>query len=114
MLRRRISLALFAMPLFASLMFAAPPDGAALYKTRCAICHDGKPQQHMPSHDELVAKTPEAIVRAMLEGAMMPQSTGLNEEEARAIAKFITGKEMAAVSTAPMPISAPSGARMTG
>ena len=28
---------------------ASAPDGAALYKTRCAMCHDGKPQLHIPS-----------------------------------------------------------------
>ena len=66
MLCRRILTFLFAS--FAC--FAAAPDGAALYKTRCAICHDGKPQAHMPTRDELVARTPEAIVKAMFEGPM--------------------------------------------
>ena len=89
MLRRRILTALLA----SSACYAAPPDGAALYKSRCGICHDGKPQAHMPSHDELVARTPEAIVKAMFEGPMVPQAAGLSEEDGRAIAKFITAKE---------------------
>lgn len=85
-------------PIFAALFasfaaFAAAPDGAALYKTRCAVCHEGKAQAHMPSHDELVARTPEAITKAMFEGPMVPQAAGLSEEEGRAIARFITAKE---------------------
>lgn len=50
----------------------------------------------MPSHSELSARTPEAIYRAMFEGAMVPQSAGLSAEEGRAIARFVTGKEFAA------------------
>jgi polyvinyl alcohol dehydrogenase (cytochrome) len=79
----------------ASVCFAAP-DGAALYKTRCATCHDGKPQLHMPSRDELVAKTPEVVFKAMSQGVMGPQAAGLSEDEERAIARFITGKEFSA------------------
>src|SRR5277367_5361385 len=75
---------------------AAPPDGEALYKERCGVCHDGKPQPRMPSHDELAARAPEAVVRAMFEGAMMIQSSGLTQEEGRAIARFITAKEFSA------------------
>jgi polyvinyl alcohol dehydrogenase (cytochrome) len=47
----------------------------------------------MPTHDDLVARSPEAIVKAMFEGAMQPQSAGLSDEEGRAIARFITAKE---------------------
>jgi polyvinyl alcohol dehydrogenase (cytochrome) len=96
MLSRRILIALSAVS-----TFAAAPDGAALYKARCAVCHEGKPQQHMPTHDELVSRTPEAVVKAMFEGAMQPQSAGLSDEEGRAIARFITAKEFS-TSTGPV------------
>ncbi len=89
MLCRFILIATFAV----STCIAAAPDGAALYKTRCAICHDGKPQAHMPSHDDLVSRTPESIVQVMFHGAMMSQAAGLSEDEGRAIARFITAKE---------------------
>ena len=85
--------------LLASLCFlpvrGAEPDGAALYRDRCATCHDGKPQPRMPMREELSARTPESIHRAMIDGAMKPQSAGLTEAEGRAIASFITGKAFA-------------------
>src|SRR5450755_804100 len=77
-------------------VMAAPPDGHALYQERCAICHDGKAQPRMPSHDELAVRAPEAVLRAMFEGAMMTQSAGLSQDEGRAIARFITAKEFSA------------------
>ena len=98
MLSRQIVTALSAL----SACFAAAPDGAALYKTRCAVCHDGKPQAHMPTREDLVSRTPEAIVKVMFEGSMVPQSAGLSEEEGRAIAKFITAKEFSTASAPAM------------
>lgn len=74
-------------------VFAAAPDGAALYKARCGTCHD-QVQPRMPSHEELASKTPEFIVSAM-QGVMAVQAAGLSEEEGRAIATYITGKEFA-------------------
>jgi polyvinyl alcohol dehydrogenase (cytochrome) len=97
MLSRRILLILFA----SSVCFAAPPDGAALYKSRCAICHEGQAQLHMPSHEDLASKTPEAVMKAMFEGVMAPQAAGLNEEEGRAIARFLTAKDFSKATITP-------------
>ena len=103
-------LLLAALPVFTAL--AAAPDGEALYKQRCAACHDGKPQPRMPARDDLRARTPEAVYRAMFEGAMVAQSTGLSPEEGRAVARYLTGKDFSAggaalegrCATAPGPI----------
>src|SRR5207302_150045 len=73
--------------------FAAAPDGEALYKERCGICHDGKAQARTPAREEISGRTPEFVYKAMFEGAMMAQSAGLSAEEGRAIARFLTGKE---------------------
>src|ERR1700722_4962434 len=99
MLRRRILIALSAV----SACFAAAPDGAALYKARCAVCHEGKPQAHMPSHDDLVSRTPENIFNALSDGPMAIQAVGLEDSERRAIARFITAKEF---STTAAPVMA--------
>src|SRR5690348_13061250 len=72
---------------------AAGPDGEALYKQRCAGCHDGQAQARMPARDEIAKRTPDAIYKAMFEGAMVPQSAGLSADEGRAIARYLTGKE---------------------
>lgn len=74
-------------------LWAAAPDGAALYKARCAVCHDGQAQPRMPLRDELAAKTPEFVFNAMVSGAMTVQAAGLSEDEGRAVARFLTAKE---------------------
>ena len=83
--------------LTAMAVYAAAPDGEALYKEHCAMCHDGAAQARMPTHDELHARTPEAVYQAMSEGAMKTQSTGLSPDDERAIARYLTGKEFGAL-----------------
>ena len=97
MLLRQIAYVTMAMS-----AWAAAPDGAALFKTRCAACHDGPPQARMPSHEELAAKTPEFVFSAMFGGAMAIQAAGLSEDEGRAIARFVTAKEFATAAAQPM------------
>jgi polyvinyl alcohol dehydrogenase (cytochrome) len=91
------SMLAFALILVAA--HAAAPDGEALYKQRCATCHEGKPQARMPSRQELTARTPESIYRAMFGGSMEVQSAGLSSDEGRAIARFVSGKEFGATKT---------------
>ncbi|HEX4593343.1 MAG TPA: PQQ-binding-like beta-propeller repeat protein [Bryobacteraceae bacterium] len=73
--------------------YAAAPDGEALYKQRCGICHDGKVQGRTPAREEIGSRTPESVYKVMFEGAMMTQSAGLSADEGRAIARYLTGKE---------------------
>jgi len=81
------------------LAHAAAPDGEALYKQRCATCHDGKAQPRMPSRQELSARTPESVYQAMFGGVMDWQASGLTGDEGRAIARFVTAKEFATAGT---------------
>ena len=83
------------LPFFSA--HAAAPDGEALYKQRCATCHDGKAQPRMPSRQELSARTPESVYQAMFGGVMDWQASGLTGDEGRAIARFVTAKEFATV-----------------
>lgn len=91
------------------------PDGAALYKERCATCHDHpQPQIRIPKREEIAARTPEAVMNAMFSGAMVTQAAGLTQAQGRAIALYLTGKKFVPVSetmagkcTAPLKAFAP-------
>jgi polyvinyl alcohol dehydrogenase (cytochrome) len=84
------------LALLATAVCAAAQDGAALFKARCAACHDGPARERLPSHAELANVSSEFIVKAMFEGVMTVQAAGLTQEEGRAIAKFLTGKDFSA------------------
>src|ERR1700722_14240163 len=80
-------------------LWAADPDGAALYQSRCSACHDNNSvEERAPKREQIATRKPEAIVGAMFDGAMIAQASGLNLDEGRAIARFITGKEFSALS----------------
>jgi polyvinyl alcohol dehydrogenase (cytochrome) len=99
----RIKLSVLTLGICAVSAMAAPPDGAALYKARCATCHENpQGQLRMPKREEIAARTPEAVLAALSTGAMVTQAAGLTEEEDRAIALYITGKTFGAVATEAM------------
>jgi polyvinyl alcohol dehydrogenase (cytochrome) len=78
-------------------------DGEAVFKLRCAGCHDtAQPAGRIPPKAELSALPPEAIVRTLQSGSMMIQGSALSDEERHDVARFLTGKDVAPVSTAPM------------
>lgn len=75
--------------------FAAAPDGAAIFATRCAGCHERANDPRTPGKADLAKRTPEAVYGALTSGAMREQGAGLNEEERRAVASYLTGKVFA-------------------
>src|SRR5258708_3549373 len=75
------------------LLYAAEPDGAAIYKRACAECHDaGLPR--VPTREGLKALSAEAVNRSLISGAMGFQGTYLTHTERHAIAEFVTGKNL--------------------
>ena len=87
-------LTLIPLALACSLFAAeAPPDGAALYGSRCGTCHDNSTTDRMPKRAEIASRTPEAVFNAMFSGAMLIQASGLSQDEGRAIARYLTGKD---------------------
>jgi polyvinyl alcohol dehydrogenase (cytochrome) len=66
---------------------ADAPDGAALYTTRCAACHEN-PQDRTPPRDVISRNSPQFIL-ASLNSVMAPMAEGLSEEEKRAIALYL-------------------------
>jgi polyvinyl alcohol dehydrogenase (cytochrome) len=66
----------------------APPDGAAIYKERCASCHDA-PQARVPSLSTIRAMTGQAIYVALTGGAMKSQAAGLSTLQLFALIGYI-------------------------
>lgn len=83
---------LLAALAISSVAVAASPDGAALYKQRCAACHD-HPSDRVPSRDVLAKRAPEDVMKALTVGAMKEQGAGLSNDEMRSLAVLLTGKE---------------------
>ena len=70
----------------------APPDGAALFRQRCAACHDNPAASRAPARAILAAQSPGAIVSVLEHGAMAPMAAGLGHADLEAIALHLTGK----------------------
>jgi polyvinyl alcohol dehydrogenase (cytochrome) len=63
-------------------------DGAALYKQRCASCHDS-PTGRIPSIGAIRQMTGEAIYAALTNGAMKSQTSGLSTQEVISLLVYI-------------------------
>ncbi|MGE3471295.1 MAG: PQQ-binding-like beta-propeller repeat protein [Vicinamibacterales bacterium] len=96
---------------------AQTPDGAAVYKTHCASCHDGDAGSRAPSPEQLKDRSPAQIIDALTGGAMRYQGLPLSGAERRAVAEFLTGRPAAAAvavdpmagrCTAPRPFAMPA------
>lgn len=70
---------------------AASPEGAELYKQRCAVCHDN-PQDRIPPLFLIRRRSAEDVVQTLTEGSMKQQAAGLLAEQIRALAIHLTGK----------------------
>lgn len=73
-----------------------PPDGAAIFKSSCATCHDGASTSRAPAPEQLKARSPESIIAALTGGAMRYQGLSLSGAERRAVAEYLTGKTVGA------------------
>lgn len=83
----------------------APPNGAALYQTHCASCHDA-PEGRTPGRDALRARTGQAILTALEGGTMAVQGQALNAAERRAVAAYLGAGGPAQPGTTPAPVGA--------
>ena len=84
--------ALLAVLLAGAPAFAQAPDGAQVFAASCSNCHNGAADSRAPVLDALRARAPEAIVEALMTGAMRAQGSRLSGPERRAVAEFVTGK----------------------
>ncbi len=70
---------------------AAADDGSAVYKKRCAGCHDNGVGR-APQPDALKQMSPESVQTALTGGMMMIQGILMTNEEIRSVAEFVTAK----------------------
>jgi polyvinyl alcohol dehydrogenase (cytochrome) len=84
---RRLTIVLLLM-VVPALAAAQPPAGEAIYKTRCASCHDNA-DGRTPARAVLQAMTPSRILRALDFGAMMTIAYTLRRDEREAVATFL-------------------------
>ncbi|MFN0124875.1 MAG: PQQ-binding-like beta-propeller repeat protein [Blastocatellia bacterium] len=67
------------------------PEGAALYKQRCAMCHDNAADR-IPPLFLIRRRSAEDVMQTLTDGSMKQQASGLNPDQIRALAVFLTGK----------------------
>ena len=88
----------------------APFPGQSLFAERCAACHDGGAER-APQTVVLQQMAPEAILRALNDGPMREQASGLEQHERRAIAEFLSGQQIGTAQSQPLPACTGSAAR---
>ena len=79
---------------------AADTDGAALYKDRCAICHEASAETRAPALAALRRMSAENVVRSLESGLMKEQGATLSAAQKRTVAEFLTAKTIAGGSLA--------------
>jgi polyvinyl alcohol dehydrogenase (cytochrome) len=89
----------FLVLAIAPLAFAADPDGAALYKLRCAACHDISAETRAPAPAALKLMSPENIVHALDSGVMKEQGASMTPDQRRTVAEYLTGKAVGSTAT---------------
>ena len=66
-------------------------EGAALYKSSCAACHDAG-LDRAPSRESFKAMSPERILAAMENGPMISMAARLSATDRRSVAEYLAGK----------------------
>src|SRR5262245_60051781 len=95
---------------FSGSAYAQPQAaGEAIYKGRCAMCHDASDVARAPARESLRARTVEAIVASLSPGGVMAaQGEGLTTAERQAVAAFLTAPASPAPSPTPSAAAPPS------
>jgi polyvinyl alcohol dehydrogenase (cytochrome) len=95
---------LFALLVFAASQTCRAQDGAALYRQRCAVCHEGGASDRAPDRTILQYMPPASIARTLETGVMREMAGSLSPAERDAIAAFLTaGAPRAKSDPAPRP-----------
>jgi polyvinyl alcohol dehydrogenase (cytochrome) len=85
----------------ATTALAATPDGAAIFQSHCAGCHQAETGSRTPTRAELGNLTPEQVMTALLRGKMTIQGGALSTSEIRAVALYASGKNFSTAAIDP-------------
>lgn len=88
----RLSVVVAAILIWCCVPAVAQQDGAALYATHCAQCHDGDAQSRVPGRSAMQAMSFDHVLGTLTSGSMMAMAKDRSDAERRAIASFVTGK----------------------
>ena len=77
-----------------AIALAANPDGEAIYKQRCAMCHDQSSETRAPAPAALRHMAPEGVVKSLESGLMKQQGAALTVAERISVAEFLTAKRI--------------------
>src|SRR6185295_19180331 len=72
---------------------AGAPTGESVFAASCSGCHGGD-DPRAPSLDSMRGRSPRAIVDALTSGSMRYQGLALSGDQRRAVAEFITGRQL--------------------
>jgi polyvinyl alcohol dehydrogenase (cytochrome) len=73
---------------------AQAPDGEAIYKKQCAMCHDNGAASRAPDRAALSQRTADSAMTSLTAGTMVAQGATLSDAEKRAVVEFVTGKKL--------------------
>jgi polyvinyl alcohol dehydrogenase (cytochrome) len=87
---------------------ARAQDGATLFKSYCATCHESGAtgDSRAPGRDILGQLTPEQILQALEKGAMKAQAAERSRAQRRALAEYLSGKRLGSEIPSAIPKSA--------
>jgi polyvinyl alcohol dehydrogenase (cytochrome) len=94
----RTSFVVAALLIWCSAPALAQQDGAALYATQCAQCHDGDVQNRVPGRSAMQAMSFDHVLETLTSGSMSTMAKDRSDGERRAIAAFVTGKSATSAS----------------
>jgi polyvinyl alcohol dehydrogenase (cytochrome) len=82
-------------------------DGAALYKTYCAICHEGPAADaQAPNREAMKKMSAEQVLESLEKGSMRARAAERSRAQRRALAEYVSEKRLAPDSSGLIPKSA--------
>jgi polyvinyl alcohol dehydrogenase (cytochrome) len=86
-------------PLWAQSASQMPHPGQALYRLKCASCHDNPEATSSPSKAALEGMSVQTLEFAMTQGKMQAMAEGLSADERGQLINYLTGRSKAATET---------------